>query len=88
MTFNIKGVNYVVNSDGSNFTISKEGGETMFTYPVDQTLSAEDAMTKVLAEANTFLVSAFPGFVSEFMALFAKLVVSVNAGIPTISLGA
>lgn len=87
MTFKVHGVNYELDSDGTTVTITKEGESSpMYTDTVNQSVSPTEAMTEVLAKANTFLTAQFPGFVAEFMALFAKIVVMVTAGVPVLSI--
>ena len=87
--FTVNGVNYTMASDGVTFTITKEGdANPMYTDNVDQTLTPEQAMQGVMDRANTFLIGAFPGFVAEFLAIFDKLVVTITAGVPFISIGA
>jgi hypothetical protein len=93
MTFTIKDVNYTVATDGSVFTVTKDGDSTpIFSAPVDKTKTPTDAMSEVVAAANTFLVGAFPSltlqFIAEFLELFTKLVVTVTDGVPVISITA
>ena len=89
-SFEVAGISYDVSTDGAAFMISQQGGNILFTQTVDQTKAPADAMTEVLAAANTFLVGQFPSlsgqFVAAFLALFDTLVITVTDGVPVIAI--